>query len=475
MPICQFSGARNWGYDGVFPFAVQNTYGTPNDLKALVDACHQSGVALFIDLVYNHIGPEGNCLNDYAPYFPQTNNIGRWGPRINLDGPEADGVRNYFLQNALHWLSRYHIDGIRLDAVLAMPNNSPQHFLQELSQTVKQYSEEVGKKLHLIAELGKSYNEPKILTPFAQGGFEFDAQWLEDFHHSLFTLLTGEKEGYYKNYGSLRDLNEALADGYIYLGKDGGEIDFRRRTSGESYSWIPAYKFIVFSQNHDQVGNRLLGDRLVSIAGFEAAKLAAGMILLSPYIPLLFMGEEYGETSPFLFFVDYSDNELKNAVRTGRKKEFADFQWDGEVPDPQSIETFDKSKINWQLRYSERGKKIVSFYRTLIQLRKKLPLFHSKANRQIEYLKSQNEKTLFIKKQNDVSEAGVIANFAAQQSAYNFPFENGAYLKILDSSDAAWGGLGSLIPETAVEGDQHVAQPFSVAIFFSSKEGEKSE
>lgn len=471
MPVTQFSGKRNWGYDGVFPYAVQNTYGTPDDLKELVDECHQNGVALFVDLVYNHIGPEGNCLNDYGPYFPQTN-MGRWGPRINLDGPLNAGVRSYFLQNTLYWLSRYRLDGVRLDAILAMHDASAKPFLQELNQVVKQYAEQSGRKVSVIAELG-GYNEPKVLTPIAGGGFGFDEQWLEDFHHSLVTLLTGEKRGYYRNYGRLQDLAEALTEGYLYLGLDGGESKFKRAGVGV-YGLIPACKLVVFSQNHDQVGNRLLGDRLVSTVGFEAAKLAAGMVLLSPYVPLLFMGEEYGETAPFLFFTDYQDENLKRAVRLGRKQEFADFRWKGDFPDPQSEETFEKSKINWQLRYSETRKKIAAYYRTLIRLRSKQSLFHSKPHRQIKAVTRVGEDILLIQRENRYSKAGMLANFARKNQTIDFPSEEGSFFKAVDSCDLAFGGPGSTLPSSAEEGDKLVLQGLSFSVFLESK-GERNE
>ena len=471
MPISQFSGSRNWGYDGVFPYAVQNTYGTPNDLKEFVSECHKNGVALFIDLVYNHIGPEGNCLNDYAPYFSATR-MGRWGPRINLDGACSDSVRNFFLENTLYWLSRYHIDGVRFDAVLAMPDTSPTNFFQELTNAVQENASKSGKKLHLIAELG-GYNEPKILAPIEKGGFGFDAQWLEDYHHALFTLLTGEREGYYRNYGSMQDMIEALSDAYLYVGIDGGELSFRRRAPDESYRGIAANKFIVFSQNHDQIGNRLLGDRLTSIAGFEAAKLSAGMVLLSPYVPLLFMGEEFGETASFMFFTDYQSSELKEAVKMGRKKEFAQFHWEGRVPDPQSIITFEQSRINWQLRYLDIGKKIGDYYRALIKLRKNLQLFHSKANRQIQFLKEESGKLLFIEKRNQDSEAITIANFDKKSKGFTFPFK-GFFRKILDSSEAAWGGQGSNLPKAAEHGENLEVKGFGFSVFLKSNEEVKN-
>lgn len=470
MPIVQFTGKRNWGYDGVFPYAVQNTYGSPAELKELVDECHQNNVALYIDLVYNHLGPEGNCLNDYGPYFPRSN-MGRWGPTINLDGPMNRGVRNYFLQNALYWLSRYHLDGIRLDAILAMHDSSANPFLHELNQTVKQFAKKCKKKFGVIAELG-GYNEPKVLAS-ARGGFDFDGQWLEDFHHALVTLLTGEKQGYYRTYGRLQDLVEVLTEAYLTLGVDGGESKFKRAPSGV-YGSIPACKFIAFSQNHDQIGNRLLGDRLISTVGFEAAKLAAGMVLLSPYVPLLFMGEEYGETAPFLFFTDYQDENLKKAVRVGRKQEFADFHLEGDFPDPQSAEAFEKSKINWQLRYSETRKKVATYYRTLIKLRGKQPLFHCKTRRQIKAVTSQDDEVLFILKESRHSKAGIIANFSNKDRPIAFPFKGGSFSKVVDSCDRAFGGSGPTLPVLALENDNLVIQAFNFSVFIKSK-GEQDE
>ena len=393
MPITQFSGTRNWGYDGVFPFAVQNSYGHPDNLKALVDECHRYGVALFVDFVYNHLGPEGSCLNDYAPYFPSLK-TGRWGAAVNLDGENSDGVRNYFLENTLHWFSHYHIDGIRLDAVLSMQDSGPKHFLQELNENLYRFSEQTGRKCYLIAETG--YNVPKVLVPTSEGGFGFDAQWLDDYQHALFALLTGEKEGYYREYQGIQDVLEVLNQGYVYVGD---ESEYKRRGPEESYRWISADKFVVFSQNHDQVGNRLLGDRLTAISGFEASKLAAGIVLLSPYVPLLFMGEEYGETAPFLFFIDYQSKQLRDSVRDGRRKEFAHFNWKGEAADPQKVETFEESKLNWSRRHEARGEKIAAYYHDLITLKRQNPLFMAETDRNIKSLASPDGKILLVNKE----------------------------------------------------------------------------
>lgn len=457
MPISQFSGTRNWGYDGVFPFAVQNTYGTPYDLKELVNECHLHNVALFIDCVYNHVGPEGNCLNDFAPYFPSTR-IGQWGPSINLDGKLNDGVRNFFSENVLHWLGNFHFDGIRLDAVQTMMDTNPNHFLQEINSSVRLFSDKIGRKCHLIAESG--YNIPQLLLPLNQCGYGFDAQWLDDFQHAIFALLTGEKEGYYRNYGSLQDVIEVLNDAYLYVG---GEYDFKRRD--ESYRDIPAYRFIVFSQNHDQIGNRLLGDRLTSIAGIEAAKLASAMVFLSPYVPLIFMGEEWGEIAPFLFFTDYQGKDLIANIRDGRRHEFVEFHWQGEVPDSQDQAVFEQSKIRWEKRDSEDGKNITSFYRQLIKL-KKIPIFHSEADRQIK-VSQICENVLLMYKESGNSKAIIIANFSKQQSTFTFPLVKGNYLKIFDSADIEWSGPGSNLPCKTIAGDRHFIPGYCVAVYLS--------
>jgi maltooligosyltrehalose trehalohydrolase len=385
--------------------------------------------------------------------------MGKWGANVNLDGPQSDGVRNYFFENTLHWLNHYHIDGIRLDAILSMHDNSPKQFLQELNEKVYTFREASGRKVHLIAESG--YNISMVLAPAEQGGWGFDAQWLDDFQHAAFALITGEHEGYYRDYGSIQDLAETLAEGYLYIGD---ESNYKRRTPTESYCWIPASKLIVFTQNHDQVGNRLLGDRLTTISGLEASKLAAGLVLLSPYVPLLFMGEEYGETAPFQFFTDYQSHELTDSVRLGRKKEFEHFHWKGEAPDPSSIKTYQRSKLNWRQRYDGRGRKIAAYYHALIALRKKHPIFHPAIDRQIKHVTTQ-KNILFVHKQLGDKEAGIIANFSKDTASYNFPFESGVYVKVLDSADFAWDGPGPSLPTSTVKDDNHLIGGFNFAVF----------
>lgn len=439
MPVTQFSGSRGWGYDGVFPFAVQNSYGTPDELKALVDECHSYGVAAFLDLVYNHIGPEGNILNDYAPYFTNER-MTVWGPSLNVEGPYSDGVRNYFLENTLHWLRDYHFDGARLDSILWITDSGTKHFLAELNQTVNRYSQEAGRRLYMIAETG--YNEPAVLTSTEAGGYGFDAQWLDDFQHVLFSLLTGENQSYYKDFTKLEYLAEALTDAYVYVKKP---PEFRRRRPEETFRHIPPYRFVVFSQNHDQIGNRLNGERLMEISGFEAAKVAAGLVLLSPYVPLLFMGEEYGETSPFLFFTDYQGKELAGAIKEARKREFADFHWTGEVPDPQNPESFFKSKIKWEKRSQGLTGKIADYYKTLIGLRKSVPSLQPGSDRGIKTVTTQG-RVLLIEKQKNTSKTLIIANLCKETQTIQTRLEDG-FKKILDSNNPVFGGSKQELPE----------------------------
>ncbi len=442
MPITQFSGSRGWGYDGVFPFAVQNSYGTPDDLKLLVDECHTRGVAVFLDFVYNHIGPEGNILNDYAPYFTNER-MTTWGPTINLSGPNSHGVQNFFLENTLHWFRDYHIDGVRLDAILWIADNRRKHFLAELNQAVATFAKEAKRKIYMVAETG--YNEPTVLAPVDEGGYGFDAQWLDDFQHSLFTQLTNEKASYYKDFTEPEHLADTFTDAYVYVKKP---PEFRRRRPEESFRHIPACKFVVFSQNHDQIGNRLLGDRLTTISGVEASKVAAGLVLLSPYVPLLFMGEEYGETAPFLFFTDYQGRELADAIREGRKKEFADFHWNGEVPDPQSLDSFYKSKINWENRSQKQTGKILAYYKTLLTLRKKLPILQIGNDRNIKSVTTHG-KMLLIEKQKNNQKAFIIANLSNEPQNIVNQIEESQ--KILDSTDTAFDGAGSSLPGKPTE------------------------
>ena len=337
MPVAQFPGERNWGYDGVYTFAVQNSYGGPKGLKGLVNECHKRGIAIILDVVYNHLGPEGNYLWDFGPYFTDKYKT-PWGSAINMDDAYSNGVRNFFIENALYWFNNYHIDALRLDAIHGIVDTSAKPFLYELGERVADFSDNMSRRFFLIAE--SNLNDPKVIMPRDLGGYGIDAQWCDDFHHSLHTLITGEASGYYIDFGRLEHLTKSFQEGFVYSGQ---YSHYRKRNHGNSSRERPANQFVVFSQNHDQIGNRMLGQRMSLLTSLEGLKLAAGITLLSPFIPLLFMGEEYGEEIPFLYFISHSDSDLIKAVREGRREEFKDFRWEGEPPDPQSINAFIQS------------------------------------------------------------------------------------------------------------------------------------
>ena len=347
MPVNQFPGTRNWGYDGVFPFAVQNSYGGPDELKNLVNEAHSKGIAVILDVVYNHLGPEGNYLGAFGPYFTDKYKL-FWGASINLDDAWSDGVREYFISNALMWLDEFHIDGLRLDAVHALKDSGAAHFIADLQRAVTKLETEKGLPKHLIAEI--DLNDARYLESEAKGGYGLRGQWVDEFHHSLHSLLTGEKAGYYEDFGDTDQLVKAFENTYVY---DGNYSLHRKRRFGSDATGFDFDRFVVFSQNHDQTGNRLNGDRLSTLVPFEGLKLAAAVVMLSPYIPLLFMGEEYGEKNPFLFFVDHSDPALLEAVRKGRKEEFAYFKHSGEFPDPASENSFIRSELSWDYSQPE--------------------------------------------------------------------------------------------------------------------------
>ena len=320
MPIAQFPGARNWGYDGTYPYAPQNSYGGSDGLKSLINACHLKGLAVILDVVYNHLGPEGNYLGDFGNYFTDRYKT-PWGPAFNFDGRESDEVRKYIIDNSLYWVTENHFDGLRIDAVHGIFDFSPRHILHDLQEAVHRQARILGRSIVVIAE--SSRNDVRVIEPPAKAGYGLDAQWNDDFHHSLHALLTKERNGYYQDFGDLNQLAKALREGFVYSGQ---YSSFWKRRQGSSSEHLSPEKFVIFSQNHDQVGNRIKGERLTSLVSFEALKLVAGVVLLAPNIPLLFMGEEYGEDAPFLYFINHSDPSLIEAVRKGRREEWAAFQ-----------------------------------------------------------------------------------------------------------------------------------------------------
>ncbi|MBI1240809.1 malto-oligosyltrehalose trehalohydrolase [Umezakia ovalisporum] len=441
MPVAQFPGHRNWGYDGVYPFAVQNSYGTPHQLKQLVDGCHQQGIAVILDVVYNHFGPEGNYTSRFGPYFTETYRT-PWGTAINFDDAHSYEVRQFFIHNALYWLGEFHIDALRLDAIHAIYDLGAKHFLAELAENVAVFSQHQGRKFYLIAE--SDLNDPKIIRPHQSGGYGIDAQWSDDFHHSLYTLLTGDRIGYYQDFGKCEHLAKAYKDSFVY---DWKYSNYRQRFHGNYPGDRPSYQFIVSIQNHDQIGNRILGERLSQIVNFEQLKLAAGVLLLSPYIPLLFMGEEYGEESPFMYFVSHSDPDLIKAVREGRKQEFFAFHSQGEPPDPESADIFNTCKLNWQKRKSGKHQVLFSFYQKLIQIRSqnRALLPRERHNLKINF---QEEKQLISWfKFSGKNQIFCAMNFNNSDVTLSQEFTGGNWVKILDSAQKKWLGGGSNLPQ----------------------------
>lgn len=462
MPVAQFPGDRNWGYDGVYPYAVQASYGGPDGLKGLVDECHRRGLAVILDVVYNHLGPEGNYLRDFGPFFTDRYRT-PWGEAVNFDGPWSDGVRDYFIGNALHWFERYHIDALRLDAVHAIYDVTARPFLQELSEAVSSMSVASGRACHLIAECDR--NDPRMMKAVDEGGLGIGAGWSDDFHHALRTVLTGERDGYYGDFGSTEQVAKAFREGYVFTGE---HSRYRHRRHGASPTGLSPEQFVVFAQNHDQVGNRMGGERLSAIVDFESLKLAAAVVLLSPYVPLLFMGEEYGEESPFLYFVSHGDPGLVAAVREGRKKEFRAFHWKGEPPDPQSEETFRASTLRWEEGRKGRGAVLRAFYGELTSLRRRGHALRTEGSGEIDTRLTCGGDTLWVRAAGSRSPLCASFHFgSAVEADVPFPFA-GRWRRLLDSAGADWGGPGSTLPERAVGDDEVTLRGRSASLWESS-------
>jgi len=466
MPIAQFPGGRNWGYDGVYPFAAQNSYGGPQELKRLVDRCHGKGIAVVLDVVYNHLGPEGNYFRDFGPYF--TNRYRTpWGEAINYDGPWSDEIRRFFIENALYWTIECHIDALRLDALHEIKDQSALGFVAELAGRVREAGEELNRHIHLFAE--SNQNRAALVRPRELGGCTLDAYWNDDYHHAVHAILTGERTGYYADYGGIDGLAKALREGFIYSGQYSAVRNCRY---GESSRDVPARRFAVFSQNHDQIGNRLMGERLSQLVSLEGLKLAAGIVLLSPFIPLLFMGEEYAERAPFLYFISHSDPELVDAVRRGRKEEFSSFVWTGEPPDPFDESTFLRSKLDHSLPQQGHHRMLRNFYKELIRLRKETPALSHLSKDDMDVSASlQNERWLWFRRWKDGSQALAAFNFTDEHVQAVLQVTPGRWHKTLDSADKSWGGTGSNTPSQLERGVVRLTLNPRIFVLYLSREG----
>jgi maltooligosyltrehalose trehalohydrolase len=461
MPVAQFPGNRNWGYDGVYPYAVQNSYGGPAALKRLVDACHRHGMAVVLDVVYNHLGPEGNYLADFGPYFADLYRT-PWGHAVNFDGPQSDHVRRYFVENALQWITEFHVDALRLDAVHAIVDLSVRPFLEELSLGVHAKAKELNRKTYLIAESNR--NDPRVVSPRDAGGLELDAIWNDDFHHSLHVSLTGEQNGYYQDFSGIEDLACAFRKGFVYEGR---YSNYRQRLHGGSSRQLSAHRFVAFAQNHDQVGNRPVGDRLTQLVSFEQLKLAGATVLLSPYIPLLFMGEEYGEPAPFSYFVSHGDPALVDSVRNGRRTQLARFRWGGDLGDPEEDRTFLRSILNWKLRTEGHHRLLWNFHQELLRLRRDVPALARLDKEALEAVAFADAKVILVRRWNEASHILAVLHFDEEPSQLQLPVPAGHWRRKLDSAESRWGGGGSQASDVLVSrgGVQMPLSPWAVVLY----------
>jgi maltooligosyltrehalose trehalohydrolase len=443
LPVAQFPGTRNWGYDGTYVHAAQNSYGGPRALKRLVDACHERGLAILLDVVYNHLGPEGNYLGEFAPYFTDRYKT-PWGLALNFDGAGSDDVRWYFVHSALQWIDEFHFDGLRVDAVHAIVDHSAQPFLQDLTVAVHTRAQTLDRRIHVIAE--SDLNDPRVITPKENLGFGFDSQWSDDYHHTLHVILTGEREGYYRGFeGTVSDLARVMKTGYLYTGQ---HSPHRGRKYGLDPKTRDGSRFVVSAQNHDQVGNRMMGDRLAGLVSFDQVRLALAAIVLSPFVPMFFMGEEYGEKAPFLYFTSHSDEGLIEAVRRGRREEFQDFEWEGEAPDPHDEATFLRSKLNWDLMERDEHASIRRLFRELLRLRRETPALHRLDLGALEIHAEDERRLLLVHRSTEGSHALIGFNFGPKTQTIAIPFEGEGWRMLIDTGGRIDAGGVTLPPNS---------------------------
>ena len=438
MPVAEASGERGWGYDGADLWAPHHSYGGPEGLKRFVDACHSRGLAVVLDVVYNHLGPAGNYLGEFGPYFTSTYET-PWGAAVNFDGAGSYGVREFVISNALMWFSDYHADGLRLDAVHAIHDEGALHVVEELSAAVDKLASELGRELWVIAESDR--NDPRVALPRSEHGWGATACWDDDFHHALHALMTGERSGYYQDFGRVGQVAKAFKDGYVY---DGCFSEFRQRRQGRPAEGLPGAAFVVCLQNHDQVGNRAFGERMHALVGPDMAKVGAALLLLSPYVPMLFQGEEWGASAPFLYFTDHREPELGRAVSEGRRREHR-VGAGVEVPDPQEVGTFLSSKLDWAELGREPHRSLLEWHRALVALRRSEPDLGCGERRGISTDFDEEQRWLVVGR----GRFSVAANFACE--ARSVPLGKKAEV-VLSSSPAAHiiGGPGVWLPERSV-------------------------
>ena len=447
MPVAAWTGNQGWGYDSVALFSPHEPYGGPDGFKRLVDACHATGLSVILDVVYNHFGPVGNYAIKFGPYL-NPNRKTPWGDAVNLDQEGSDEVRRFFVDNALMWLKDYHCDGLRFDAVHAFIDLSAVHFMEQISIEVERLSATLSKEFYLIAE--SDLNDPRVVRPREANGYGMDSQWSDDFHHSLFALLYSPKEGetgYYSDFGSLGDLQKALKQAYVY---DGNYSQHRRRRHGRHIDGLSAHHFVHFDQNHDQVGNRGWGERHEHLVGMEAAKVSIGLVITAPYIPMLFMGEEWATSVPFLYFADHDDEEMRRSVAEGRKREFAAFGFDGDVPDPEDQKTYDMSKLKWEEQAEGKHAEMLAWVKALIKLRRQTVALNDGDTHRLLVSADDASQTLVMAR----DEARILVNFGTQP--YTFALLEGEKLELVSREGAGTRDLYLDLP------------PMTLAVMLSS-------
>ncbi len=444
MPVGEFVGARNWGYDQVDLFAPHSAYGGPQGLKRFVDACHREGLAVVLDVVYNHAGPEGNYLAEFAPYFTDQYWT-PWGRAINYDGPFSDGVRRFVIGNALYWLTEYHVDALRLDAIHGIFDFNARHILAELRDCFHAQAAKLGRQAWIIAE--SDLNDVRLLQPRSAGGHALDAQWLDEFHHSVRSYLTGANRSYLAGFGELQHIRKAITQGFVY---DGCYSAFRRRHFGSSSRELGGDRFVAFLQNHDQVANTSQGARWSHLMSIEQCKIAVMLLICSPCLPLLFMGEEFAETNPFFYFTSHGDAALARAVTEGRWKEFEEFTEPAAFVDPQSQEAFDRSKLSWDLLDDSKHRAIYDLYRALLRIRKEWPCLHNGRKDLTRVEIDEAARWLRMERTDPAgSRALLFCNFSSDQVALNL---SGAWRLALSTTPVGSG----------------TAAPCSASLYFAS-------
>jgi maltooligosyltrehalose trehalohydrolase len=438
LPFAEFPGKNGWGYDGVDLFAPHAAYGGPDGLKRFVDAAHKAGLGVIMDVVYNHFGPSGNYVGEFGPYFTSEHKT-PWGDAVNLEAAGSAEVRRFFCDNALMWLRDYHIDGLRLDAVHAYIDRSAINFMEQLSTEVRMLEGRTGKHYIVIAE--SDLNDPRLITPREANGYGLDAQWSDDFHHALVALLTGDRSGYYADYGDFFELAKALTQVFVI---DGEYSPFRERVHGRPVIGLPGWKFLGYSQNHDQVGNRAKGERLVELAGLPKAKIAAALTLMAPFVPMLFQGEEWAASTPWQYFTDHEDPELAKLVSEGRKKEFAAFGWSPEeIPDPQAESTVEDSRLKWDELKEPEHADMLTWYKELIALRKKWPELTDGVLERIEVDYDDDDRWLSMQR------GRIVVVFTLDEAGYSAGLEDDVELLLgsdsgikLEDGELVFPGVG---------------------------------